>query len=153
MLARQGLIVHLVAQQGLRMQSRRHVERLVIIIRAAHRYESSRRIGTDHRHKIREPRSAKASDDVPAFHAHMARVLPDSGQALNIRQFVLARLLDGAAYSKSPVLEIHSRIIDVVVVDRKFLEWRQLGVTKRRREMPTPKQLLGSPVTEAQAFF
>src|ERR1700732_1390780 len=98
------------------MQGRGHFEGFIIVIGTTHGDESSRGIGADHRKKIGEPRSAEPADDIPAFHAHMARVLPDPRQRLNLRQPVLAWLLYRSADGESPVFEDHSRVIDVVVI-------------------------------------
>ena len=90
--------------------------------------------------KIRQPRAAEAANHVPAFDAHVPRILPDFGQGLNLVERVLAGLLHRAADGQGPVLENDSRIIDVVVVDGKFLERRELGV----RESRAPDALRGT---------
>src|SRR4029077_547885 len=124
------------------MQGRLHIEGFIIVISTTHGDESSRGIGADHRKKIGEPRSAEPADDIPPFHAHMARVLSRPRQGLNLRQSVFAWLLYCSADGESPVFEDHSRVIDVIVIDRKSLKRRQFRVSKCRGEIPATKQLL-----------
>src|SRR5260370_21177299 len=52
-------VVHLVAEQRLRLSRCRHVQPLVIVVCAGHRDESRARIGADEIEKIAEPRSAE----------------------------------------------------------------------------------------------
>ena len=83
MLAGQRLAVHFVAQHRLRMQSRLHVKRLVIIVGALHVNEAGRRIGANHLQEIGKTHATEVADYVPTFHANVSRVLVELRQSLN----------------------------------------------------------------------
>ena len=59
----------------------------------------------------------------------MPRVLHNLGEGLNLRQLVVARMLDHAFYGERPLLEIDVGVGNVVIVVGKLLEWRDLAVT------------------------
>src|SRR5450631_4871131 len=152
-LARERLIVHLIADQSLRMQRRRHVQRLVIIVRASYDQESRRGVGADHVQKIRQPRAAEAPNHIPPFNANMASILPHPRQGLNLRQFVLAGPLHRATHRQGPVFKNYSRILHVISVDREFLERRHLSIRKSRSQMTAPIQTCRCPIAEPQPLL
>ncbi len=96
---RERLLVHFVTKQSLRMQRRRHIQRLVIVVGALHRDEARRGVGADHLKKIRQTRPSESPNHIPSFDADVARVLPNTRQSLHLRQLVLARLLHRATDS------------------------------------------------------
>ena len=82
----------------------------------------------------------------------MPRVLVDLGQRLNVGEPVLARLLHFPFDSQSPVLKIDSRVEDVIAVVRELLEWGDLVVRERRRQMMRAEKLPCCPVAETDAM-
>src|SRR2546428_8201689 len=139
MLTCERLIVHFVAQQTLRVPGRRHVQRFVVIIRTLDGDKSRRGIAPDQLQKIRQPRPAKAPDNVPSLDANMPRVLPEFGQRLDLRQRVVSRLLHCAANGEGPIVEIHSGIVDVIAIDRKPAKGVSSESSKVRAKWPERK--------------
>src|SRR6267154_4136183 len=135
MLAGQRLAVHFVTEQRLRVHGGSHVERLVIVVRAFDAHEARGRVGANRLEEVGEPHTPEVPNHVPPFHADMPRVLPDLRQGLNLCEGVVSRSLYRAGHGESPLLEIYSGIIDVVAVNREFLERGQVGVGKRRCQM------------------
>src|SRR3954453_18204577 len=76
-LPRERPIIHFVAEQCLRMQGRSHVQRFVIVIRTLNTDKPRRAVRSNYTEKIRKPSTAKAANDVPAFHADVASILPN----------------------------------------------------------------------------
>ena len=130
MLARERPIVHFVAHQRLRMHRRGHIERRGIIVGAFEVEKFRARIRAGEMEEIGETRAAEAADDVPALDADVARVLSVARKRLNLGESVFAGLGDVAGDFQFPGIEIHAGIVDVVIVDRKFLEGRDLGIRK-----------------------
>src|SRR5712671_3412630 len=153
MFASQGAVVHFVAQQSLRMQRGRHVQRFVIIVRACHCDEAGSRVGSNHLQKIGEPGSAEASNYVPPFNADVTRVLARACQGLDLGQSVFARLLHCATHGQRPVFEDYAWIIDVITIDGKLLEWAQLGIGKSWRQMTGAEKPRRSPVAEGNSIL
>jgi hypothetical protein len=106
-------------------------------------------IRANHLQEIREPGSAEAADDVPAFHAHVPRVLTHPGQGLKLRQLVFSRLLHRAVYGQSPLFQINSRIGHVITVDGELLKRYDVGVRESGSQMSGTKQPRGNPIAEA----
>ena len=152
-LAVERLPIHLVTQQRLRMQRRRHVNRLVIVVRALDFEKARVRVRSDQLQEIRDTRAAKRADHVPAFHADMARVLADLRQRLNLRQRVFARMLHVAFDRQRPLLQIDLRIEHVVAVVGKFLERHNFGIRKCLREMLRTKRRARGPVAETNSLL
>src|SRR5438046_6075918 len=122
------------------MPGRRHVQRFVVIIRTLDGDKSRCGIGPDHLQKIRQPRPAKAPDNVPSLDANMPRVLPELGQRLDLRQRVVSRLLHRAANGEGPIVEIHSGIVNVIVIDRKPGKGRKFGIVESGRQVAGAKE-------------
>src|SRR6266853_2307885 len=135
MLAGQRLAVHFVTEQRLRVHGGSHVERLIIVVRAFDAHEARVRVGANRLEEVGEAHTTEVANHVPPFHADMPRVLPDLRQGLNLCQSVVSRSLYRAGHGESPLLEIYSGIIDVVAVNREFLERGQVGFSKRRCQM------------------
>src|SRR2546425_4550068 len=150
MLTYERLIVHFVAQQTLRMPGRRHVQRFVVIIRTPDGDEPGRGVGSDHLQKIRQPRPAKAPDNVPSLDANMPRVLPKFGQRLDLRQRIVSRLLHCAANGEGPIVEIHSGIVDVIAIDRKPGKRREFGIVESARQVARTEEPRRSPIAESE---
>src|ERR1039457_6357716 len=151
--ARKRLIVHLITKQSLRMQRGGHVERFVVIVRAAHGKKSRRGVGADHAQKIRKPRAAEAPNHIPSFDADVTRVLAEPRQSLNLRQLIVAGFLHRAPHRQSPVLKDHSWIVHVISVDGKLFERRHLCICKSRSQMAAPEQPCRGPITKLQPLF
>src|SRR5215813_1632526 len=152
-LASERLIVHFVAKQSLRMQRGSHIKRLVIVIGTLDRDEAGSGIDAYKFEKFRKRCAAEASDHVPAFNADVPRVLLLFGERLDIGEFVVAGMLHGTTHSEAPVFKNHARIVDVVIVDGKSLERRELGSSKGGGKMTGTKQLTGCPVAECQTLL
>src|SRR5438309_9685457 len=150
MLTYERLIVHFVAQQPLRMPGSRHVQRFVVIIRTLDGDKSRRGVGPDHVQEIRQPRPAKAPDNVPSLDANMPRVLPELGQNLNLRHCVVSRLLHCAANGEGPIVEIHSGIVDVIAIDRKPGKRREFGIVESARQVAGAEEPRRSPIAESE---
>src|SRR5688572_17641635 len=75
-LARKRPAVHLVAEQRLPVPRGRHVERVVVVVRAGDFEHACVRIRADQPQDIGEPHAAKAADHIPALDADVPRVLP-----------------------------------------------------------------------------
>src|SRR5438132_13365871 len=150
MLTCERLIVHFVAQQTLRVPGRRHVQRFVVIIRTLDGDEPRCGIGPDHLQKIRQPRAAKAPDDVPSLDANMPRVLPELGQRLDLRQRVVSRLLHCAANGEGPIVEIHSGIVDGIAIDTKTGKGRKFGIVESARQVAGAEEPGRSPIAESE---
>src|SRR5207245_4831178 len=132
------------------MPGSRHVQRFVVIIRTLDRDESRRGIGPDHLQKIRQPRPAKAPDNVPSLDANMPRVLPEFGQRLDLRQRVVSRLLHCAANGEGPIVEIHSGIVDVIAIDRKPGKRLEFGIVESARQVARTEEPRRSPIAESE---
>src|ERR1700681_3807973 len=141
MLASQWLAVHFITEKSLRMQGRGHIERLVIIVGAFHRYVARRSVRPNHRQEVGKACAGEAADYVPTFDAHMTRVLSDLRKTLDLGQRVVPGLLHRSANSQVPLGEIDSRILDVVAIDGKLIEGREFRICERGREMSGTKHL------------
>src|SRR5690348_14202629 len=97
MFTSQRLVVHLAAQQGLRMERGSHVEGFVVIVGTLNVEEFCVWFCADKLEEVGNTRPAKSSDDVPAFDANVTRILRQSWQGLDLRQCVLSGTLDIAA--------------------------------------------------------
>src|ERR1700676_5646730 len=95
MLASQWLAVHFITEKRVWMQGRGHIERLVIIVGAFHRYVARRSVRPNHRQEVGKACAGEAADYVPTFDAHMTRVLSDLRKSLNLGQCVVSWLLHG----------------------------------------------------------
>src|SRR3989475_7309586 len=107
-------------------------------------------MGPDHLQKIRQPRPAKAPDNVPSLDANMPRVLPEFGQRLDLRQRVVSRLLHCAANGEGPIVEIHSGIVDVIAIDRKPGKRREFGIVESARQVAGAEEPGRSPIAESE---
>src|SRR5437667_9794997 len=132
------------------MPGRRRIQRLVVIIRTLDGDKPRCGIGPDHLQKIRQPRAAKAPDDVPSLDANMPRVLPELGQRLDLRQRVVSRLLHCAANGEGPIVEIHSGIVDVIAIDRKPGKGRKFGMVESGRQVAGAKETRRRPIAESE---
>src|SRR5580704_19054387 len=74
-LPRERLVIHFVTQQRLRMEHGSHVERLVVIVGALDIEEFCIWICADLLKKVRDTRSAKSPNNVPAFNAKVLSIL------------------------------------------------------------------------------
>src|ERR1700691_3470270 len=117
------------------MHGGRHVERLVIVIRAFDGHEAGSWISADHLEEVGEARAAEPANHVPSLDANMPCVLRTLGQSLNLCKRVISRFLYRAGHGESPLVEIHLRIIDVVVVNRELIERGWIGLSKCGRQM------------------
>src|SRR5271157_2502191 len=127
-----------------------HVQRLVVVIRAFDGHEAGRRVSANHLEEIGEAHTAEPANYVPSLHANMPCVLRELGQSLNLRESVIARLLYLTSHRESPLVEINSGVIDVVVVDGKLVERSEGGIGKRGRQMAGTEQPCRSPIAEAK---
>src|SRR5437879_7393746 len=116
MFAGEGLAVHLVAEQGLGMRGRRHIQRLVIVVRAFDGNKTRSRICANNLQKVREADTAEMANYVPSFHTDVPSVLRDFAQSLNLRQPVVSWFLHSSVHSQRPLVEIDSWVIHVVAV-------------------------------------
>src|SRR5213080_5612206 len=132
------------------MPGRRYIQRFVVIIRTLDGDKSRRGVGPDHVQEIRQPRPAKAPDNVPSLDANMPRVLPESGQRLNLRQRIVSRLLHCAANGKCPIVEIHSGIVDVIAIDRKSGKGRKFGIVESGRQVAGAEEPRRRPIAESE---
>src|SRR5581483_4484681 len=123
-------------------QRRRHIERFVVIIRAFDVNITGREVSPDTFEKIREARPPKAANHIPAFNANVTRVLPEFRKGLNLVELVIPRLLDGTCYGKAPAIKVNSGVINVVIVDWKLLNWRELRIREGGRKMTGAKEHL-----------
>src|SRR5947209_1391622 len=80
----------------------------------------------------------------------MPRVLPEFAQRLDLRQRVVSRLLHRAANGKGPIVEIHSGIVDVIVIDRKPGKGRKFGIVESGRQMAGAEKPSRSPIAESE---
>src|SRR5580704_11346259 len=135
------------------MQSRLHVEGLVIIVGALDVNEAGGRIASNHLQEIGEMHAAKVADYIPAFHANVPRALVKFGQSLNLSECVNPRFLHCARDGEIPSVEINARVGDVVTVNWKLIEGSELRVRKRRRQVIRAKHLCRYPVAETESSF
>jgi hypothetical protein len=118
-LARQRLVVHFVAEKGLRMQSGLHIERFVVIVGTFHVDIPRVQIRANHLKEIGKPGTTETADNIPALDADVPSVLADARKRLNLRELVISRFLDRSGNGKRPAIKIDARIVDVIVVDGK----------------------------------
>src|ERR1700730_2173750 len=135
------------------MQGRRHIQRFVVIVGTRNRDKARRRVRANQFHKLREPGAAEAADHIPPLDADVAGGLPGSRESLDLRQTVLAGFLNFPTHAQRPVFENHPRIINVVIIDRKFLKWSHRRVRKGWRQLAGAKEFAGSPIAEAESLL
>src|SRR5438045_5454959 len=80
--------------------------------------------------KSEKTRAAKSANHVPAFDTDVPSILAELGQRLNLFEAVFAGLLQGATHRESPILQIDSRIVHIVVIDGKLIDGREVCVGK-----------------------
>src|SRR5579862_9553045 len=139
MLTCEWLAVHFKAEQCLRMQGGRHVERLVVVVGTLDIDKARGGIGANQLKEIRKLHAAEIADYIPTLNADVARVLHDAREGLNLRQCVLSWLFHLASHRKSPLVEVHARIRDVINIDGELLERRHFGVRKGAGAVTWPK--------------
>jgi len=135
------------------MPRTRHLDRFVVIVRAAHFDEARRRIRADCVEKVAEPRAAKLPIYIPALDAHVPRVLRDLRQLADLIHRVLARPLHEPFDGQTPGVEIDFGIIRIVGVERELLERGDSRIAERRREMRRPERRLRRAIAEREAVL
>ena len=127
-----------------------YVQRLVVVIRAFDGHEAGGGVGVNHLEEVGEAHTTEPANHVPSLHANMPCILRELGQSLNLRESVISRLLHRTCHRQSPLIEINFGVIDVVVVDGKFVERSEGGIAKRGRQMAGTEQPCRSPIAEAK---
>ena len=84
------LVVHLVAEQRLRVESGSHVEGFVVIVGTLDIEKLCVSIRADVLEEVGDTRSAKSPNRIPAFDTNMSRILRQFWQRLDLRQSVFA---------------------------------------------------------------
>ena len=135
------------------MQRRRHVDGLVIIVRAFDFEKVRTRVRSHQLQEVGDTRAAKRADHVPALHADMARILAELRQRLNLGQRVFARMLHVAFDRQRPLLQIHLGVENVVAVVGELFERHNFGIRKCLGEMLRTKRRAGGPIAEANSFL
>src|SRR3984893_17782381 len=134
------------------MQGRRHIQRFVVIVGTRNRDKARRRVRANQLKKLGEPGASEAADYIPPLDADVAGVLPGSRESLDLRQTVLSGFLNFPTHAQRPVFENHPWIINVVIIERKFLKWSHRRVSKGWRQVAGAKQFAGSPIAEAESL-